>query len=107
MLWADNYIVRRGDAYTNYTSTFYPDTGDMRLGDNLVAYSSPHKQWVFDEHIESATVASGIMGKARRYNQAADHYVGHCLERVGVDLDLSDYKKYLKQFDYQLERNTK
>tara|TARA_Y100000816_G_C26000310_1_gene522657 strand:- start:146 stop:991 length:846 start_codon:yes stop_codon:yes gene_type:complete len=61
MLWADNYIVRRGDAYTNYTSTFYPDTGDMRLGDNLVAYSSPHKQWVFDEHIESATVASGIM----------------------------------------------
>jgi len=61
VLWADNYIVRRGEAFTNYTSTFYADTGDARLGDNLVAYNSPHKQWVCDESIDSATIPSGII----------------------------------------------
>jgi len=37
-------------------------------------------------------VAPGAMGKARRYNRAADDYVDYCLEQVGVDLDLSDFK---------------
>jgi len=38
------------------------------------------------------TVASGVLGKARRHNRAADDYVDYCLEQVGVDLDLSDFK---------------
>jgi len=38
------------------------------------------------------TVASGAMGKARRYNRAADDYVAYCQKQVGVDLDLSDFK---------------
>ena len=41
------------------------------------------------------TVASGVLGKARRYNRAADDYVDYCLEQVGVDLDLSDFKVVL------------
>ncbi len=41
---------------------------------------------------EIQTVESGIMGKARRYNRAADDYVDYCLEQVGGDLDFSDFK---------------
>jgi hypothetical protein len=49
----------RGEAYTNYTSTFHY-TEDSRLPDGLVAYSSPHKQWVFDKHTAGATIPTGI-----------------------------------------------
>jgi len=45
---------------------------------------------LLDEKIQ--TVASGVLGKARRHDRAADDYVDYCLEQVGVDLDLSDFK---------------
>jgi hypothetical protein len=60
MLWADNFLLRKGEAYTNYVSTFYPNTSDDRLGPGLVSYSSPHKQWVFDSSIEGANIPSGV-----------------------------------------------
>ena len=41
---------------------------------------------------EIQTVESGVLGKARRHNRAADDYVDYCLEQVGVDLGLSDFK---------------
>jgi len=58
-LWADNYLVTKGEAYTNYTSTFYY-TEDARLSDGLIAYSSPHKQWVFDGDVNGATIPTGV-----------------------------------------------
>jgi|TARA_B100000035_G_scaffold174668_1_gene149045 hypothetical protein len=60
MLWADNFLLRKGEAYTNYTSTLYANTSDDRLSTGLVSYSSPHKQWVFDSSIEGANIPSGI-----------------------------------------------
>ena len=60
MLWADNYLVRRAEAFTNYTSTFYPNEEDDRLGPGLTSYSSPHKQWVYDSSIEGANIPSGV-----------------------------------------------
>ena len=60
MLWADNYIVRKADAFTNFTSTFYANDTDDRLDPTLVGYSSPHKQWVYDSSIEGANVPSGV-----------------------------------------------
>ena len=60
MLWADNYIVSRADAFTNFTSTFYANDTDDRLDPTLVGYSSPHKQWVYDSSIEGANVPSGV-----------------------------------------------
>jgi hypothetical protein len=33
---------------------------DDQLGEDFVAYSSPHKQWVFDTSVEGAQVPSGI-----------------------------------------------
>jgi hypothetical protein len=60
MLWADNFLLRKGEAYTNYTSTLYPNTSDDRLSAGLISYSSPHKQWVFDSSIEGANIPNGI-----------------------------------------------
>ena len=95
MLWADNYILRRGEAYTNYTSTFYPDTGDLRLGDNLVAYNSPHKQWVFDEGISSATIPSGVMDEGVEINRGDD----------GLILDFDNGRVILNS-SYGMEKTT-
>lgn len=58
-LWADNYLLRKGEAFTNYIGTFYY-TEDARLPEGKIAYSSPHKQWVFDENIDGATIPTGI-----------------------------------------------
>lgn len=60
VLWADNFILDKGEAYKNYTSSLYSNYTDARLGAGLVSYSSPHKQWVFDESIEGAVIPSGI-----------------------------------------------
>ena len=60
MLWADNFLLRKGEAYTNYVSTFYPNPSDDRLSPGLVTYASPHKQWVFDSSIEGANIPDGI-----------------------------------------------
>lgn len=60
MLWADNFITNKAEAYQNYTSSLYPMATDDQLGDGFVTYSSPHKQWVFDESVEGAQVPSGI-----------------------------------------------
>lgn len=60
MLWADNYLLKKADAFTNHTSTFYPNEEDDRLSPNLVSYSSPHKQWVYDSSIEGVNIPSGV-----------------------------------------------
>ena len=95
MLWADNYILRRGEAYTNYTSTFYPDTGDLRLGDDLVSYNSPHKQWVFDEGISSATIPSGVMDDGVEINRGDN----------GLILDFDNGRVILNS-SYGMEKTT-
>jgi hypothetical protein len=60
MLWADNFITDKADAFQNYTSPLYPMGTDDQLGDGFVTYSSPHKQWVFDESIDDVQIPSGI-----------------------------------------------
>jgi len=52
MLWADNFITDKAEAFQNYVSPLYPMGVDDQLGDAFVTYSSPHKQWVFDESKE-------------------------------------------------------
>lgn len=60
MLWADNYVTTKAEAYQNYTSPLYAMPEDERLGSSFVTYSSPHKQWVFDSNVEGAQIPSGI-----------------------------------------------
>ncbi|HIM69888.1 MAG TPA: phosphoglucosamine mutase, partial [Gammaproteobacteria bacterium] len=68
--------------------------------DNGVKFFSSDGQKLSDElefKIETLlaknqTVESGALGKARRHTRAADDYVDYCLEQVGADLGLSDFK---------------
>lgn len=66
MLWADNFITDKAEAFQNYVSPLYPMGVDDQLGDAFVTYSSPHKQWVFDESIDGANVPSGIYNNGVR-----------------------------------------
>lgn len=59
-LWADNFISSRADAFSNQTGMFYANTSDSRLSDGYISYSSPHKQWIFDEDVEGAVIPSGV-----------------------------------------------
>jgi len=58
-LWFDNFLLKKGEAYTNRTGEFfYYD--DPRLDSTYVAYGSPFKQWVTDSSITGATIPSGV-----------------------------------------------
>lgn len=59
--WVDNYILQRGQAFTNYTSQFYyqPDTS---LPANLVAYASPFKSFVWDSGVSGANILESVSG---------------------------------------------
>ena len=58
-LWFDNFLLTKGEAYTNTTGKFfYYD--DPRLDSTYKAYGSPYKQWVTDSSIAGATIPSGV-----------------------------------------------
>ena len=60
VLWADNFITSKGEAFSNQTGIFYSNDSDLRLSDGYISYSSPHKQWVVDQDIEGAIIPSGV-----------------------------------------------
>jgi len=79
MLWADNFITDKADAFQNYTSPLYPMGVDDQLGSGFVTYSSPHKQWVFDESIDGVQIPSGI------YNNGS--FIGRGDDGLIIDFD--------------------
>lgn len=56
-LWFDNKLTRKGEAYENYGSQFYP-TDDLYQG--YTTYAAPYKQLVSDNGIPGATIMSGV-----------------------------------------------
>ncbi len=58
-LWLDNYLLKKGEAYKNYT-TDLTYLEDSRLMNDLKGFSSPYKQWVFDNSISGASVPTSI-----------------------------------------------
>lgn len=58
VLWFDNFLLSKGEAFKNLTSSFYYQS-DSRFPDNKI-YASPHKQWVTDSSIPGANIANGI-----------------------------------------------
>ncbi len=56
-LWFDHTLLKRGEAFTNYQSNFYP-VSNMYQGYNT--YGSPFKQFVSDESIPNAQVIKDI-----------------------------------------------
>jgi hypothetical protein len=79
MLWADNFVVDKAEAFQNYVSPLYPMGIDDQLGSGFVTYSSPHKQWVFDESIDGAQIPSGI------YNNGS--FIGRGEDGLIIDFD--------------------
>jgi hypothetical protein len=59
MLWFDNYLLKKGEAYSNKSGVFYYYADD-RLDDRFKAFGSPYKQWVNDSSITGATIPSGV-----------------------------------------------
>ena len=58
-LWFDNYLLTKGQAYTNTTGTFFNYT-DERYTNGYRMFGSAYKQWVNDSSIAGATIPSGI-----------------------------------------------
>ena len=58
-LWFDNFLMKKGEAYKTYTTKLYYRDDD-RLGGSKVTYSSPYKQWVYDNSITGATIPTGF-----------------------------------------------
>jgi hypothetical protein len=59
MLWFDNFLLKKGQAFSNQTGVFYNYTDD-RLDSRYKSFGSPYKQWVTDSSINGATVPSGV-----------------------------------------------
>lgn len=54
LLWFDNYLLQRGEAYSNKTGQLYYMEDD-RLPSDYRRFSSPYKQWVTDSSITGET----------------------------------------------------
>ena len=59
MMWFDNYLLTKGQAFTNTTGVFY-NYEDERMPSVYKVFGSSYKQWVSDYSISGATVPSGV-----------------------------------------------
>jgi hypothetical protein len=59
MLYYENKILDKGNAYTNVTSQFYATTGDF---DGLYSYAAPFKPFVSDASIASNRMSGVYIG---------------------------------------------
>jgi len=59
MMWFDNYLLTKGQAFTNLTGVFY-NYEDERIPSVYKVFGSPYKQWVSDYSVNGATVPSGV-----------------------------------------------
>lgn len=57
MLWIDNKILSKGQAFTNFSSNFYPIPN---LINGFYSYGLPFKQIVCDSSINGANLLSGV-----------------------------------------------
>lgn len=57
VVWLDHLLVKKGDAYINHSSSFYPVRSQH---DGLYAYSAPYKPFVYDTSISGPNVPTGL-----------------------------------------------
>jgi len=58
-LWFDNYLIKKGEAFSNKTGKLY-HYADDRLDPRFETFGSPYKQWVTDSSISGANIPTGI-----------------------------------------------
>lgn len=73
MLWFDNFLLTKGEAYSNKTGTFHYNPDEF-LNDSYVPFSSPYKQFVTDSSITGAILPTGIDGDS--------HYIDYDNGRI-------------------------
>ena len=71
VLWFDNYLLTKGEAYANRTGSFTYSSDDI-LGSSYVSYSSPYKQWVGDSSISGAAIANSVFVDGAEKNRGTD-----------------------------------
>lgn len=59
LLWFDNYLLKKGEAYSNVTGRFF-NYADERLDSDYKVFGSAYKQWVTDSSITGALIPSGV-----------------------------------------------
>ena len=73
LLFLDHHLSKKGEAYSNHQSLFYPISGDYQ---NRYTYAAPFKQWVCDESISGAVnpyILSGVhLGDVPVYPSGVD-----------------------------------
>jgi hypothetical protein len=57
LMWMDNVILKKGEAYKNFSSQFYPVTN---IYNGFYTYGLPFKQIVCDSSISGANILSGV-----------------------------------------------
>ena len=58
-MWFDNFLLTKGQAYTNTTGTFF-NYSDKRIDSDYKVFGSAYKQWVCDSSIDGAYIPSGV-----------------------------------------------
>jgi len=85
LLWFDNHLLKKGEAYSNKTGTLHY-FNDSRLPDSYKTYSSPYKQWVTDSSIvgsENPIIPTQFMGSGRDDGIIFDFENGRIIETGG------------------------
>ena len=105
LLYLDNTILKKGDAYTNVGSTFYPISG---VYNNYYTYAAPYKQIVSDASITGPTQMTGVylnntfVVPGQSGLVAINHYDGQLIfsssknaYTISGDYSIKDYNVYL------------
>ena len=58
LLWMDYMLIKKGEAYTNHGSVFYPADSSYN---GYYAYSAPFKPFVYDVSVSGPTVPTGLV----------------------------------------------
>ena len=76
LLYVDNKVCTKGEAYTNHSGLFYPNSNNKYQG--YYSYSAPFKQLVNDRSVPSATILSGVYVESTfTTGQSGPLYVNH------------------------------
>jgi hypothetical protein len=76
LLFVDNYLLKQGEAFTNYSSLFYPV---KNLYNSYYTYAAPFKQMVNDDNVPNAAVMKTIYvdGSEKNIGTSDFHGINH------------------------------
>ena len=110
MLWFDNHLLNKGEAYSNKTGQLYY-FNDSRLPTGYKAYASSYKQWVTDSSITGSVnpiIPTGFNGSGRSDDIIFDFENGRIIE-TGNSFGTSEVITgtfAIKDFNIYLTNNT-